>query len=81
MMSVQDKLRLKIAGIVVLAVLAGLVSYPQILKPVPPVYDFFNRLQIKLGLDLQGGIDLEYKADVSKVDSAKISDAIKARRM
>jgi len=78
MMSVQDKLRLKIAGIVVLAVLAGLVSYPQILKPVPPVYDFFNRLQIKLGLDLQGGIDLEYKADVSKVDSAKISDAMQS---
>jgi len=77
-MSVQDKLRLKIAGIVVLAVLAGLVSYPQILKPVPPVYDFFNRLQIKLGLDLQGGIDLEYKADVSKVDSAKISDAMQS---
>jgi len=78
MMSVQDKLRLKIAGIVVLAVLAGLVSYPQILKPIPPVYNFFNKLQIKLGLDLQGGVDLEYKADVSKIDSAKISDAMQS---
>lgn len=78
MMSIQKKLKLKISAIVLLTVLASLVSYPQVLKPVPSAYNQFEKLKIKLGLDLQGGIDLEYKADVSKIDSAKIGDAMQS---
>jgi protein-export membrane protein SecD len=75
-MTVKGKLQLKFAGIVVLAVVAGLLAYPKVVSKIPPVYNTINKLKINLGLDLQGGIHLEYKADVSKIDSAKIADAM-----
>lgn len=43
---------------------------------MPPAYDALNKLKINLGLDLQGGIHLEYKADVSGIESSKITDAL-----
>jgi protein-export membrane protein SecD len=67
---------LKFVLIIILAVLVGLISYPQAVSKIPPVFNFFNKLKINLGLDLQGGIHLEYSADVSKVDSAKVTDAV-----
>lgn len=76
-MNMQRKLQLKFAGVVLLALIVGFFSYPQSLKKVPPVYDFFNKAKINLGLDLQGGIHLEYKADVSGIeDKTKISEAL-----
>lgn len=76
-MNMQRKLQLKFAGVILLALIVGLFSYPQALKKVPLVYDFFNKTKINLGLDLQGGIHLEYKADVSAIeDKAKISEAL-----
>lgn len=75
-MTVKGKLQLKFAGIVVLAVVAVLLAYPKVVSKIPPVYNAINKLKINLGLDLQGGIHLEYKADVSKIDSAKIADAM-----
>ncbi len=62
----------------VLALTVGLVSYPQAVKFIPPVYDALNQLKINLGLDLQGGIHLEYKADVSNVEGDKVGDALQA---
>lgn len=75
-MSIKQKLQLKFAGIIVLAVVAGLISYPKVVSKVPPVYNAINKLKINLGLDLQGGIHLEYKADISKIDSSKVADAM-----
>lgn len=75
-MNIKKKLQLKFAGIVLLAVFCGLVSYPQSVSKIPAVYDFFNKTKINLGLDLQGGIHLEYKADVSQIDQAKITEAL-----
>lgn len=75
-MKMQRKLQLKFAGVVLLALVVGLISYPQAVSKIPPVYDFFNKAKINLGLDLQGGIHLEYKADVSKVEAGKIADAL-----
>jgi len=76
-MNMKRKLQLKFAGVVLLALIVGLVSYPQAVSKVPPVYNFFNKFKINLGLDLQGGIHLEYKADVSGIeDKAKISEAL-----
>ncbi len=72
----QRKLQLKFAGVVLLALIVGLISYPQAISKVPPVYNFVNKLKINLGLDLQGGIHLEYKADTTNVDSAKITEAL-----
>jgi len=59
-----------------LAVVVGLISYPQAVSKIAPLYNTLNKLKVNLGLDLQGGIHLEYKADVSKVDPAKITDAL-----
>lgn len=77
-MNIKKKLQLKFAGVVLLAVFCGLVAYPQAVSKVPKVYDFFNKKKINLGLDLQGGIHLEYKADVSQIDGAKIPEAMQA---
>ncbi len=59
-----------------MAVVVGLISYPQAVSKIAPLYNTLNKLKVNLGLDLQGGIHLEYKADVSKVDPAKITDAL-----
>jgi protein-export membrane protein SecD len=75
-MNVKRKLQLKFAGVVVLAVTAGLVAYPQVVSKVPKLYDLLNKPKVNLGLDLQGGIHLEYKADVSNIDPSKVSDAM-----
>ncbi len=75
-MNIQRKLELKFAGIVAMALVVGVISYPQVVSKIPPLYNAANKLKINLGLDLQGGIHLEYKADVSKVDSSKRADAL-----
>ncbi|TSD00818.1 MAG: Protein translocase subunit SecD [Parcubacteria group bacterium Athens0714_25] len=72
------KTRIKFASVIVLALLAGIVSYPQSIKFIPPAYNAVNKLKINLGLDLQGGIHLEYKADLSKIDSAKVEESMQA---
>jgi len=75
-MNVRKKLKIKFASVIVLALLSGLISYPQAIKFIPPVYNFINKTKINLGLDLQGGIHLEYKADVTGIDKSKVNDAV-----
>lgn len=75
-MSKHRQLQLKFAGVVLLALVCGLIAYPRAVAKVPFLYDKLNSLNVKLGLDLQGGIHLEYKADVSNIDSSKITDAL-----
>ncbi|HRY82078.1 MAG TPA: protein translocase subunit SecD [Candidatus Moranbacteria bacterium] len=77
-MNLRQKLGIKFASVILLGVMAGLVSYPRAVAKIPPVYNVLNKLKINLGLDLQGGIHLEYKADVSQVESGKVSDAMQA---
>lgn len=76
MMNAKKKLQFQFAGIVFLALFVGLFSYPDVLKFAPPAYDAINKLKINLGLDLQGGIHLEYKADVSNIDPSKVDEAL-----
>lgn len=75
-MNTRKKLQVKFAAVIVLALLAGLISYPQAVKFIPPVYNFLNKTKINLGLDLQGGIHLEYKADVSGLPSGMVDEAV-----
>jgi preprotein translocase subunit SecD len=75
-MNMNKKLRIKFAGVVVLAVVAGVIAYPQSAKKIPLLYDYVNKLNVKLGLDLQGGIHLEYRADVSNIDPSKVAEAM-----
>lgn len=74
----RKKLLNKFILIIVLAVFVGLISYPKAVSFIPPVYNFLSRMKINLGLDLQGGIHLEYQADVSKIDGSKVNDAMQA---
>lgn len=77
-MNIRKKLRVKFLSIVGLTLLAGIIAYPKSVSFMQPVYDFANRWKINLGLDLQGGIHLEYKADVSNIETAKIQEAMQA---
>lgn len=77
-MNSRQKLRLKFGLVIVLAALAGLVAYPKAVSKIPRFFDFFNKPKINLGLDLQGGIHLEYKADTTKIDSSQVGDAMQA---
>lgn len=75
-MSIRNKLKLKFAGIIVLAAICGLISYPQAVAFSPRLFGALEKFKFNLGLDLQGGIHLEYKADVSGIEPDKISDAM-----
>ncbi len=77
-MNLRRKILFKFTAVVILALIVGLISYPRAVKFLPAVYERLNALKINLGLDLQGGIHLEYKADTGKIDSAKIDDAMQA---
>lgn len=77
-MNLRQKIRIKFFLILLLGIFTGLVSYPQATQKVPRVYETLNKLKINLGLDLQGGIHMEYRADVSQVDSSKVGEAMQA---
>lgn len=77
-MNFRQKLSLKFAAIIVLAAMSGLIAYPQAVSKIPPVYNVLNKLKINLGLDLQGGIHLEYRADISKIENSKVDEAMQA---
>ncbi len=77
-MNLRNKLKLKFFAVILLALAAGLVSYPRAVARIPRVYDALNKLQIKQGLDLQGGFHLEYKVDLSQVESGKRAEALQA---
>lgn len=77
-MNSKQKLLTKFILIIVLALVAGLISYPKSVSKIPPVYNAINTLKINLGLDLQGGIHLEYKADTSQIEGSKVDDAMQA---
>lgn len=77
-MTAQKKKLTKFVLIIILALTVGLISYPRAVSKIPPVFNALNKLKINLGLDLQGGIHLEYKADVSQIESAKIDPAMQS---
>ncbi len=77
-MNAIKRLRYQFAGVVLLALASSLIAYPKIAFFVPPIERFFEQAQINLGLDLQGGIHLEYAADTSDVDEAKQDEALQA---
>jgi protein-export membrane protein SecD len=73
-MSIRRKTWLTFLGILILAMLAGLVSWPK-----GPDINFGNikkELKLHLGLDLQGGAHLVYEADLSKVEPENHEEAM-----
>src|SRR6185369_17070618 len=77
-MKQQKKIRFQFALVVLLGLVCGVISYPQVTKHAPPVFSALDSLKVNKGLDLQGGIHLEYKADVSQIPKEKVSDALNA---
>lgn len=77
-MNLRKKLRWQFAGVVALALVSGIIAYPQSVRFVPPVYDALSVLRVNQGLDLQGGIHLEYSADLSEVPDDKQDEALAA---
>jgi protein-export membrane protein SecD len=77
-MNLIQKNRIRFIAILALGVVAGLVSYPKAVSFTPPLYNFLNKAKINLGLDLQGGIHLEYKADTTQVADDKKDEALQA---
>lgn len=74
-MNIKNKVRLRLASIILLALISGLIAYPgkTHLKWVDNVLD---DLKINLGLDLQGGVHLVYKADMEGVEKENIRNAL-----
>ncbi|KKP68198.1 MAG: Protein translocase subunit SecD [Candidatus Moranbacteria bacterium GW2011_GWE1_35_17] len=77
-MSIQNKIRLKFSLVVFLAIVSIVVAYPKTVGFMSPIFDFVNKAQINLGLDLQGGYRLEYEVDTSKIDENKKEEAVQA---
>ncbi len=78
-MKIRQKIRVQFGLVIVLAVVAGFFAYPQAAKFMPQaVQDFLNKPKINLGLDLQGGVRLEYALDVSQVPAEKKADALQS---
>lgn len=78
-MKIQQKLRLQFGAVMLLAILAGFFAYPHAASFMPQkVQDILHKPQINLGLDLQGGIHLEYTVDLSQVEANKQSDALES---
>lgn len=67
-MSKTNSVRLRFLGILILAILAGLIVYPKNLPKYIPGNTFFDKFYPHLGLDLQGGAYLVYEADFSNVN-------------
>lgn len=73
-MSIRKKIWLYFLGILILAILAGLITWPK-----GPDINFDNihkELKLHLGLDLQGGAHLVYEADLSKVEPQNHEEAM-----
>lgn len=67
-MTTRTKLRFSLLGILLLAVLAGVIDYPK--GPDLHIGSLQRELKVHLGLDLQGGTSLLYQADVSQIAEA-----------
>ena len=76
------------AGVIILALIAGSLIYPNYLNKgidfvngtVGSSIPHFWNLPFKLGLDLQGGTHLIYQADLSKISSADYQKAMDGLR-
>lgn len=77
-MKQQVKIRVQFALVLLLGLVCGIIAYPEAVKSIPPLYSVLETLKVNKGLDLQGGIHLEYKADVSQIPSEKVADALSA---
>lgn len=77
--STTNKNRLKILAIFILAIFCVLVVWPKV-PTGTPFENFWNKTKFHLGLDLQGGTHLVYRANVSEIDSKDRDSAVEGVR-
>ncbi len=77
-MNYHTKTRVQFVLVLLLGLVSGAIAYPKITWFPQSVAWIENHFKVNLGLDLQGGIHLEYKADVSQVPEAKVTEALSA---
>jgi protein-export membrane protein SecD len=77
-MNMRQKVRFHFVLTLLLGLVAGVLAYPQAVKFYPPLERVLSLPKVNLGLDLQGGIHLEYAADVSQLEEAKKQEALEA---
>jgi len=74
----EHKIRWQFAAVLFLGLVSGLIAYPKAISFFPAGYNWLNQLQVNKGLDLEGGIHLEYAADTSNIAKDKEKDALQA---
>ncbi len=79
-MKQNEKIRWQFAGVLGLALVSGIIAYPKVFSylPFPNAAGIEEGLKVNLGLDLQGGIHLEYAADTSQIETGKKAEALQA---
>lgn len=61
--------------VVVFAIFVGMIAMPYTSRLPENVRKYFEVFTVNLGLDLQGGLHLEYKLDLTKVAPEKVREA------
>ncbi|MFA6909147.1 MAG: protein translocase subunit SecD [Patescibacteria group bacterium] len=74
----RKKFWFTLIGIVILTALAGVVDYPS--GPDIKIGNYFRELKVHLGLDLKGGAQLVYTADMKDVPAADQQQALEGAR-
>lgn len=77
-MTLRQRVWLTFGVILVLALLAAIVDYPK--GPNIRIGSFFKELKVHLGLDLEGGAQLVYEADLSKIGQSDRVSALAGTR-
>ena len=75
----RRKVWMAFLGIFLLGLFFGGIIYPSVPAQVP-MSEWFNKFEVKLGLDLQGGAHLVYEADVSEIPFSDRGDAVEGVR-
>lgn len=75
---IRDMAKIRVWAILLLILGLG-IGYFDYYSGIAPIGTSFNK-PFKLGLDLRGGSQLTYRADVSKIDQAQIGEAMTSLR-
>ncbi len=76
-------LKRNIFAILVITIIMGVFVLPPSIKqklPDVPVLSWIKNTDIKKGLDLQGGVQLDYKIDLTKAEAENISKIVEGTR-
>lgn len=74
-MTRRSKITLKFVLVCFYALFVGIIAFPKSVSFISPLYEPLSKLEINLGLDLQGGLHVEYLMDLSAIDADQREDA------